>query len=85
MSLGGVVEEYDHGVWVVEVLHHGGDGVQHRRAVSPQLGAVFQLLQTLALEVREIALDARVLLEVPTTGTHGYCLKYLQPEHMGTV
>ena len=84
VSLGGVVQEDDHGVRVVEVLHHGGDGVQHGRAVGPQLGAVLQLIQTLALEVLEVALDARVLLEVPTTGKYGYCLKYLQTVHMGT-
>ena len=84
MSLGGVAQEDDHGVWVVEVLHYGGDGVQYRRAGGPQLGVVFQLIQTLALEVREVTLDARVLLEVPTKSAHGYSLKYQQPGYMAT-
>ena len=65
VAVDGVVEEHDHCVEVVQVLHHGGDGVEHGRAVSPQLGARLQLFQTLALEVLEEVLRARVLREVP--------------------
>ena len=65
MSVDGVVEEDDHRVEVIQVLHHGRDGVEHGRAVSPQLRARLQLLETLALEVLEEVLRARVLREVP--------------------